>query len=82
MGQAALALAPEAVEMAVVFTGCLGPVPDGETEIVGELVRGLKNHLHDELVGNGMLFGLGRVAPRIRDEQTKNSMPLPALVSR
>jgi hypothetical protein len=36
--------------MAVALACFLRPVPDEETGIAGELVRGLGNHLHDELV--------------------------------
>lgn len=38
--------------MAAALPRQLGPVPDKETGIAGELVRGLGNHLHDELVGD------------------------------
>jgi hypothetical protein len=36
--------------MAIAFPRQLGPMSDEETGIAGELVRGLGNHLDDELV--------------------------------
>jgi hypothetical protein len=38
--------------MAIAFPRQLGPVPDEETGIAGELVRSLGNHLNDELIGD------------------------------
>lgn len=52
LGLAASAFALDAVGMSVAFPRQLGPVPDQETGIAGKLVRGLGNHLDDELVGD------------------------------
>jgi hypothetical protein len=46
----ALSLAFTAVRVAVAFACELGPVPDEETGVTGELVRGLGDDLNDELL--------------------------------
>ena len=53
----ALPFAFGAVGVAVVFACELGPVPDKETGIAGELVRGLRNDLDDEFLGDDFAPG-------------------------
>ena len=52
-----LAFTLDAVGVPVLFTGDLGTVPDQETGVTGELVRGLGKYLHDELVGDDFATG-------------------------
>lgn len=48
-----LAFAGKPVRMAVVFVRELGRVPDEETGVAGELIRGLRNDLN-ELLGDDL----------------------------
>lgn len=63
-----LAFALGAVRMSVTFTGQLGPVPDQEAGVAGELVRSLGYDLDDELFrddlsarGEAFVKGVGLV---------------------
>jgi len=62
----ALSLAFTAVRVAVAFAGELGPVPDEETGVAGELVRGLGDDLNDELLGDDLSPGSQALIEGIR----------------
>src|SRR3954447_18139113 len=47
-----LALALDAIRVSILFARELGPVPDQETGIAGELVLGLGNDLNDQFLGD------------------------------
>lgn len=47
-----LAFTFDAVSVAVLLQRQLGPVPDQETRVAGELVLGLRDDLYDEFLGD------------------------------
>jgi len=68
----ALTLALDAVQVAIAFTCKLRPVPDEETRIARELVRGLRNDLNDELLGDDLSPGGQALIEGIRFIQFSN----------
>lgn len=50
----ALPFAFDAVRVAVAYAGELGPVRDKKTGIASELIRGLRNDLNNELLGDDL----------------------------